>query len=231
MPSQGTAHRVITRVKPVAAKRGEVDPADERDLAVDDDQLLVMAVHRTLMSVECALDARATHQLLANLANGCSRRLEDRQRGARPEENPDVDGRSAIAEQIAQAPRLLVTREAELRSDVPAGDVDMRAGARDRFGDAGQGVRAVDQHLQLTARPRRRVAGCPERSVGWRAQLVEATGATKAPAVMGADRRLEAFAYAGVDAVDQGFGHRGESRPGSRGAECLVGFPRGAAVR
>ena len=102
MPAQGATHRMFAGVKAVAAERGEVDPTDERDLAVDDDELLVVAVHRALVRVERALHPRATHQLLANVAHGCTRRLEHRERRARPQQNPDVDPLGEIAEQIAQ---------------------------------------------------------------------------------------------------------------------------------
>ena len=59
VPAERAAIRVVARVEPVAAERGQVDPADERDLAVDDHELLVVAVHRPLAGVERDRDARA----------------------------------------------------------------------------------------------------------------------------------------------------------------------------
>ena len=54
--SRGGPGRVLGVVPAVARERGEVDPADERDLVVDDHELLVMAVHRALARVEHASD-------------------------------------------------------------------------------------------------------------------------------------------------------------------------------
>ena len=65
---------MIARVEAVAAERGQVDAADERDLAVDDHELLVVAVHRALVRVERAPDPRAAHELLAHAAHRGARR-------------------------------------------------------------------------------------------------------------------------------------------------------------
>ena len=83
----------------------------------------------------------------------------------------------------------------------------MRTSSSYRLGDSGQRVGPVDQHLEFTAWARRWVAVCPEHSVARRLQLIEPTGAPKAAAMMGADRRLETLADAGVYAVEQAFGH------------------------
>ena len=49
-------------VVPVTGEIGQVDAADERQGAIDDDQLLVMAVHRAVALVEGASNPRAAHQ-------------------------------------------------------------------------------------------------------------------------------------------------------------------------
>src|SRR5205085_7301196 len=59
VPAVGAARRVLARVEAVALERRQVDAADERELTVDDHELLVMAVHRPLPGVECVADARA----------------------------------------------------------------------------------------------------------------------------------------------------------------------------
>ena len=57
--------RVLVGVVAVAGQRGQVDAADERQLVVDDHELLVVAVHHPRAGVELALDLRAAHEPLA----------------------------------------------------------------------------------------------------------------------------------------------------------------------
>jgi hypothetical protein len=64
VPAEAAAARVLARIEPVARQVGQVDPADERDLVVDDDELLVMAVERPLLRVERHRDARAIYELV-----------------------------------------------------------------------------------------------------------------------------------------------------------------------
>ena len=77
MPSQTAVHQMITGVEAIAAERGQVDTADERDLAVDDHQLLVVAMHRPLVGVKRALHPGAADQLLAHAAHRRTSRRED----------------------------------------------------------------------------------------------------------------------------------------------------------
>ena len=58
MPAEPPLGLVRRGVVAVAGVVGEVDPADERDLAVDHDRLLVMAVERVLARIGLAADAR-----------------------------------------------------------------------------------------------------------------------------------------------------------------------------
>jgi len=60
--------RAATSCQPTAP-RGQVNAADERDAAVDDDRLLVVAVHRSFACVQRALDAATGGQLIADLTN------------------------------------------------------------------------------------------------------------------------------------------------------------------
>ncbi len=157
MPPEATAHRVISGVVPVAAQRRQVDAADERDLAVDDDQLLVMAVHWALAGIERDPHARAAKELVAHLPNGATARREDGQRCPGPQQHPDIHAFSQLAEQIAKARCAIVTREPETGSHVPPGDVDVRAAARERPSDARQSLSAVYQNLERAPGPRRRI--------------------------------------------------------------------------
>jgi hypothetical protein len=56
-------------VEAVATERGKVDAADEGDLAVDDHQLLVVAVHRPLARVERPPHLRPPRQFVTNAAH------------------------------------------------------------------------------------------------------------------------------------------------------------------
>ena len=67
VPADRASYRVLAGVEAVTAERREVDPADEGDLAVDDDQLLVVAVERPLARVQRDVDARAAGQLVADV--------------------------------------------------------------------------------------------------------------------------------------------------------------------
>jgi hypothetical protein len=56
---------MLRRVEAVACQRGEVETADIGDAVVDDNELLVVAVHRALARVELHVDARAPRELVA----------------------------------------------------------------------------------------------------------------------------------------------------------------------
>ena len=125
MPAETTAHRMITGVETVPAERGQVDAPDERDLAVDDHQLLVVAMHRPLMRVKRAPHSSAANQLFADTADGRASRREGPQRRSCPQQNPDLDSLSQITKQIAQPRRAIVPGQPEIRREVPARDMDM----------------------------------------------------------------------------------------------------------
>ena len=57
-------------VEAVAGEVGEVDAADERELVVDDHELLVVAVQRALVRVERARDGGASAKRVADAAYG-----------------------------------------------------------------------------------------------------------------------------------------------------------------
>ena len=69
VPADARAAPMLVRVEPVAAERCEIEAADVGDAIVDDDELLVMTVHRPLLRVERHLDPRAAHELVADRAH------------------------------------------------------------------------------------------------------------------------------------------------------------------
>src|SRR5947208_5723743 len=82
VPAEPASDRVLGCVEAIAAKRRQIDPADERDAAVDDHDLLVMAVHRALVRIEGADDRSARDELVADLSNGLAAWGEDGDRSA-----------------------------------------------------------------------------------------------------------------------------------------------------
>ncbi len=92
--------RVAAGVVAVAGQRGQVDAADERDLVVDDHELLVVAVHHPPVGVELALDLRALARALALGLHEPAAGLEDRDGRARPDEHPDGDPLGGLGQQL-----------------------------------------------------------------------------------------------------------------------------------
>ena len=113
--------------------------------------------------------AVARAELLADAAHVPPRGRVERQRRAPPEQHPDGHALGRLGEQLAQDRRARAGRSAKSGRDVPAGDVDVRAGARDRLGDARQRLRAVDQHLERVAPTRRLGAAAQPASAAVRA--------------------------------------------------------------
>jgi hypothetical protein len=88
--------------------------------------------------------------------------LEHRKRGPGPEQDADLHPLGKLGQQVAERWDGPVVGERELRTDVPAGDVDMRAGAPELIRYRGEGVLAVDQDVERVSGPRRRIALDPE---------------------------------------------------------------------
>ena len=153
VPAEPVAGRVLVRVEPVARQGGQIDPAHERRLVVDDDELLVVAVERALPRVERHGDAGAAGELVARLPHLAAGRVEQRQRGARPGEDTHVDSLRRLGQELAQ--RRPVLLEPERGVEVPAGEVDVRARRADRVCDARQGLGPVEKRLYAAAGARR----------------------------------------------------------------------------
>ena len=146
--------RVAAGVVAVAGQRGQVDAADERDLVVDDHELLVVAVHHAAVRVELALDLRALHERVALGLDEAAAGLEDRDGRTRPHEHPDGDPLGGVGQQVPDRARV-ARAGVEVGLEMPGADVDVALGGADRLGHRGQGVLAVDQHLERVALARR----------------------------------------------------------------------------
>ena len=192
VPAEPFAARVVVRVQPVAGQGGQVDPAHERRLVVDDDELLVVAVERALSRVERHRDARAAGELLARLPHLAAIRVEERQRRARPGENAHVDSLRRLGEQLSQRRPFFL--EPEGRVEVPAGEVDVRACRADRVRDPRQRLGPVQERLDAAARARRARRRAGPAAVGRRVDRLTAAVAPQPPRVVGADEPLDRLA-------------------------------------
>ena len=207
MPAETAAHRMITGVETIAAERGQVDAPDERDLAVDDHQLLVVAMHRPLVRIKRALHAGAAGQLLAHAPDRRTSRREGPHRRSCPQQHPNLDALGQIAEQIAQPSCPIVAGQTEIGRKVPPGDMHMRASAGQRLSDPWQRLPAVDQHLKRAPRPRRGIGGSPQRRVARRFQLIDSANTLQPATMMPTDRDLDALARPSINALNQATGH------------------------
>ena len=156
---------MLGRVVAITAEVRQVDAADEGDLVVDHDELLVVAVHRALVRVQRGLDARPAHELVAPLAHGGAARREHRHRRAGPQQHANVDRLGRLAQQLAQQHRRLVADERELRRDAPPRDQHAAPRAADRLLERREVRGALDQHVDRVARPRRRIPRGPQAPV------------------------------------------------------------------
>ena len=150
MPAERAARGMGRRVEPVPGHRGQVDPADEGDLAVDDHELLVMTVQRPLARVERDVNAGPVGERAPDRVDLASVRAEQRQRRTGPREEANVDSPRHVCEQLPQRPRIPVV-EAELRREEPTREPHRRAGALDRPRDLRQRIGAVHEHIEGVA--------------------------------------------------------------------------------
>ena len=91
VPAQTPPGGMVAGVETVAAEVGDVDAADERDLAVHHHGLLVMAVERMLARVGLAADPRPARERLDGVANLAAGGAKRGHRRARPDEDPHVE--------------------------------------------------------------------------------------------------------------------------------------------
>jgi hypothetical protein len=155
------AVRMVVRVVAIAGFRGEINPAYEGDAIVDHDRLFVVAVERSFLRVEAALNFCVSDELVTDLPYVASRGTKERQRRSGPDEYAHVQALGELLEQVVKHDLLTVAYECEVRCEVPACQVDMRAGSLQLRRDDRQSMRAVDQDVDRIARSRRGVSGRP----------------------------------------------------------------------
>ena len=139
VPAEPVARRMDAVIESLPAERRQVDAADERNAVVDDHELLVVAVHGALLRVERHRDSRPGDELVAHLPYLAAVGMEERQRRARPREDPHVDALGRIGEQRAQPGPACA--HAEVGREEPAGELHVPLRRRDLLGDAGKRVR------------------------------------------------------------------------------------------
>ena len=201
VPADVRPRRMVVPVETVARLGGEVDPADERDAVVDDDRLLVVAVHRPLLRVERALDLRVADEAIAHLPHVFARRAEERQGCACPHQDANVDALRQLAEQVAEHERLAVALERKVGREVPPSQVDVRLGGAQGLRDRRQCLRAVDEDLDRVAGTRRRALVRPP--TGRWFQRVEPTDPREASPVMAADLLRDLLAEPALDGEER----------------------------
>jgi hypothetical protein len=89
---------MLGRVITITAEIRQIDPADKRELVIDHDELLVVAVHRALVRVQRRLDPRPAHELIASRAHRRSPRREHGRRSPRPQQHANVDRLGRLAQ-------------------------------------------------------------------------------------------------------------------------------------
>ena len=138
--------RGASGVPRVAAIRRQVDPSDERDLAVDHDRLLVVTVHESRAAVAIGLDPR-----MARKSSSISRtsRCDGLNSGIGAPSTRAHARRHAceLREQVATTTGSS-SRDRCSSGEEPAREVDVRFGARELSGDGRERFRTVDEHLQ-----------------------------------------------------------------------------------
>src|SRR5436190_3107040 len=197
MPADSSGRQVCRRVEAVAAEVRQVEPADERDPPVEDHELLVVAVHRSLPVVESARDSRPTYEPLPQRARLRARRMEKRQRCSRPHEYADVGVARLLREQLAQGR----ASHSEVGREVPAGEPDRRARAANRVGDRRDHLAPVDEDIHAVAVAGRGIAAGPAARLG--VEYMEPAVVLQPPAMVRDDHSLEPFTERRVDALQK----------------------------
>jgi hypothetical protein len=161
MPPERAASVVGGPVETITRESGQIDTTDECHGAVDDDQLLVTAVHRTVAWIEGTLNPGVANEPIHEFACSRARRLHDRQRRPGPHEHADIDPLRRFSEEVAHRYDRGVALDSESRVDRPTGDVHERTGATHGCRDRRQRRQAVDMDLEAVAAARWRIL-CPD---------------------------------------------------------------------
>ena len=101
MPADVVPRDVRRGVEAIAGIRRQVDAADERDLIVDDDELLVVTVQRALLRVGCELDLGAGRERMTNAVDVVPVRTEEGQWRSGPRQQPNRNLLGQAGQQLA----------------------------------------------------------------------------------------------------------------------------------
>ncbi len=106
-------------------------PPDERDRFVDHDQLLVVAVHRTVVRVQRRLDPGPRTNSSRPAPTNDRRGAKHRRRSPRPQQHANVDRLGRLTQQLVQQAGL-VADDREPRRDAPPRDQNAALRGTDR---------------------------------------------------------------------------------------------------
>ena len=123
MPAQAAASRVPRLIEAVAGEIGQVDPADERDLVIDDHQLLMVTMQRTFMRIQSTNHRASSAELVSNAPHCAPGNRIEGQGRAGPQEHANRDARRHLSEQVVQDRRMVAPRQRELRRHAPTREV------------------------------------------------------------------------------------------------------------
>ena len=204
VPAEPASRRMRGVVVPVAGQCGHVDAADEGDLVVDHDDLLVVAVQGPLPGVEHTREPAVSTELVSRRLRHLPRRLEDGDRRSGPHQQPDGHPLGEPGQEVPEGWAVRVAGEPEVRAGVPAGDVDVGSGRIKGCGHCGQSCRAVDMNDRRIAAPGGKVIARP----GRRIRRCQRRGAETAepPPVVSAGRCLQPVPKDSVEPVQAGHG-------------------------
>jgi len=163
----------------------------------------VVAVHRALPGVQRALDASRRNQLLASLAHVAAPGTQDGKRCPGPDQHANGDASGGLGKEFPQDRRHLTARQGEVRRDVPAGEVDVRSGARDVRRHRLEGLGPVDEHRHGVPLPWRRFSVGP-----FARRRIDGGGpahAREASPVMGGREPLDQLAERAIGHIERAF--------------------------
>src|SRR6184192_3685502 len=139
MPAERASRWVALGIPSIAVEAGQVNATDERDPAIDNDRLLVVAVHRPLVRIQGTLDSSPGHEV-----------------------SPNLDAGGDFGQQLLQDGWALTPSHGELGREMPTGEVHRGSRFCDGKCHRLQRVRAVDHDIEGIAVARRRIATGPD---------------------------------------------------------------------
>src|SRR5215475_12425138 len=104
VPPEAPPRRMVGGVEAIAAVVADVDAADERDLAVDNDGLLVVAMERMLPRIGLAMDPGPAREHVDRVSYLPAGGLECRHGRSSPHEHPNVNPLCGLRQHPAERP-------------------------------------------------------------------------------------------------------------------------------